>query len=157
VGNGNETAIDASTGVLTIAANEPHATVFTVKATSTVDTNKSGTAQVTAVSVMPSALYGTWFKGGTKYDIIDDITTNRFRRDDTDGDYHEKALTSWAVAVGSGDNTYPVGYKVTGTQTATKNYTFANDITFFLRNDGGAYLYKNGDGNLEPSVFTKQP
>jgi hypothetical protein len=151
------TAIDASTGALTIAADEPHATVLTVTATSTADTSTSGTAQVTAVSVMPSALYGTWV-WQSSWDSTHVITADKFRRDDTDGVYHEKALTSWEAAVNTtnfGETTYPAGYKVTGTEKANKGSSFVDNLTFFLMNDGGAYCMKNGD-DLIPRVFNKQ-
>jgi hypothetical protein len=70
-GGGNGTSINAS-GLLTVGANET-ATTLTVRATSTVDTTKSGTAAVTvttaapsitSVSVSPSSV--TVVQGGTQ-------------------------------------------------------------------------------------------
>jgi hypothetical protein len=64
-GGGTGTSINSSSGLLTVAAGET-ASKLTVKATSTVDTSKSGTATVTVTSgSAPTALSGTVTISGT--------------------------------------------------------------------------------------------
>ncbi|MDR2314506.1 MAG: Ig-like domain-containing protein [Spirochaetaceae bacterium] len=146
-------------GVLAVAAAD-HGKQITVTAKSTADGAQSATtAAFTAVSVMPSALYGEWFWDGSSYDITDVISAVRFRRDDTDGDYHEIALTLWEAAANtdSGSKTdYPAGYRVSGTMTANKAYILTDNLTFFLSDSLQSYRYKTDSKSILPDVHVKQ-
>lgn len=60
MGHKSRTTINTSTGVLSIADDEYHGKEITIKATSTIDTNKFNTITVSVVQCLPSDFFGTW-------------------------------------------------------------------------------------------------
>jgi hypothetical protein len=103
-------------GILTVA-HADHGKELTVTATSMANNNVSGTAEVTAVSVMPSALYGKWIRSDNAQ--TEEITNINYKlTNNGSGNTHSKSLTVWEAAVNKDTDTqgeYPVGYKLTGT------------------------------------------
>lgn len=132
-GHETGTAIDPSTGALTIATAEPHGATITVKAVAATDTSVSGTADIIAVAVMPSDFYGEW------------VATDKCKAAISAAEYNEAQLTtgnapgenSFAMSISamtalkysdrnlsSGQpstmtaSTHPYGFTITGTVTA---------------------------------------
>lgn len=67
------TRINSSTGLLTIATDEPHGNEITIKAKSTVDESKFDTKKITVVQCLPSVYFGKWINSSNSLTIDADF------------------------------------------------------------------------------------
>jgi hypothetical protein len=130
------TSISAN-GLLTVAADEALASL-TVKATSTVDTSKSGAATVT-IEMTQSDFYGTWSDGGYQ-GVTRTITLSAasFRMDFSDNYYWVAGPLTWTPAANPHDDVnaeYPKGYTITGPVTDSNYLSDSVSFTFHLHID----------------------
>ncbi|GHT62132.1 hypothetical protein FACS1894109_20960 [Spirochaetia bacterium] len=132
------TTID-TTGKLTVAAGES-LTSLTVKATSTVDTTKSGTATVTVTGDGDTSLVGTWVKSGGSITFTNDGNfTYSISGGSMPGTYTYSG-TTLNLTITSG------GSSLTGSGTAVISgniLTITGFNTFLLNNVPGTYTLSN--------------
>jgi hypothetical protein len=160
------TAINPNTGVLTIAAAEPHGTAITVTAVSAADTGVSDTARFTAVSAMPSDFYGTWEYSETGSGAFVTYSADSVRVATPDVYYVVTGL-SWEPVSNDDPATraeYPAGFKISGTVSESTypswpvGATWGANWKYFLKNDKSAILYQESDpddGSVSNYYYTK--